>query len=154
MIDEISWQQWVNLPQMSKLPLHEIERQYRIYINEVTEQRVALMMLQEAVSQQEAMAVATSNGGGSLIVTEIVGNHIEFVVDTTNTDVFEMEIDTNSQITATITWGDDQTEEVTLNGNDVLSHTYNPSGTGIQYTVRIVFSDATQVTRLEFYGND
>lgn len=153
MIDEISWQQWANLPQMSKLPLHEVEKQYRIYLNEVTEQRIAFMMMQEAVSQQEAMAVAASNGGGSLI-QQIVDNYIEFVVDTTDYDTFEMEIDTNSEITATITWGDSNNEEVILNGTNNLLHTFDTSGTGIQYTVRIEFSDPTQVTRLDFYGND
>ena len=153
MIDEISWQQWASLPQMSKLPLHEVERHYRIYLNEVTEQRVALNMLREAVSQQEAMAVAASNGGGSLLVTEIVGNHIEFVVDT-DSSTFEMEIETNSEITATINWGDSNSEEVTLNGTTNLSHTFDPSGQGVEYTVRIEFSDATQVIRLDFYGND
>jgi hypothetical protein len=154
MIDEISWQQWANLPQMSKLPLHEVEKQYRIYLNEVTEQRIAFMMLQERVSQAEAMAVAASNGGGSLIVSEIVGNHIEFVVDTDNSN-FGMAIETNSEITATINWGDEQTEEITLtSGTTELYHDYDPSGQGVQYTVRIEFSDATQVIRLEFFGND
>ena len=153
MINEISWQQWANLPQMSKLPPHEVERQYRIYLNEVTEQRVALMMLQERVSQAEAMAVAASNGGGSYRINEIVDNYIEFVVDTTDYNTFEMEIDVNSEITATINWGDGQTEEVVLNGNNLL-HSFEISGEGIQYTIRIDFSDATQVTRLNFYGND
>ena len=70
MIDEMSWYQFSSLPGMNQLPLHEIERKYRIYINEVTEQRIALNMLQEAITQQEAMAVATSNGGGSLVQTQ------------------------------------------------------------------------------------
>ena len=153
MIDEISWQQWVNLPQMSKLTSHEVERQYRIYINEVTEQRVALMMLQERVSQAEAMAVAASNGGGSLI-QQIVDNYIEFVVDTTDYDNFQIQITTNSEITITINWGDEQTEEVTLNGNDTYYHTYEPSGTGIEYTARVEFSDPTKVIELDFQGND
>ena len=152
MIDEISWQQWANLPQMNKLPLHEVERQYRIYINEVTEQRIRFAMLQEAITQQEAMAVAASNGGGSLI-QQIVGNHIEFVVDTDDS-YFEMEIETNSEITATINWGDSNSEEVTLNGNNNIFYTFDPSGQGVQYTIRIEFSDPTQVIRLEFYGND
>ena len=153
MIDEISWQQWANLPQMNKLPLHEVERQYRIYINEVTEQRIRFAMLQEAITQQEAMAVATSNGGGSLI-QQIVDNYIEFVVDTTDYDNFQIQITTNSEITITINWGDEQTEEVTLNGNDTYYHTYEPSGTGIEYTARVEFSDPTKVIELDFQGND
>lgn len=156
MIDEISWQQWANLPQMSKLPPHEVERQYRIYLNEVTEQRVALMMLQERVSQAEAMAVAASNGGGSYRQPELPlsGNHIEFVVDTDDS-YFGMGIETNSEITATINWGDGQTEEITLTtGTTELNHSYDPSGQGVEYTIRIEFSDATQVIRLEFFGND
>jgi hypothetical protein len=154
MIDEMSWQQFSTLPGMNQLPLHEIERKYRIYINEVTEQRIVLNMLQEAATQQEAMAVAASNGGGSYIITEIVGNHIEFVVDTDNSN-FGMAIETNSEIIATINWGDEQTEEITLtSGTTELNHSYDPSGQGVEYTVRIEFSDATQVIRLEFFGND
>lgn len=81
-------------------------------------------------------------------------NSIEFVVDTTDYDGFSMEMDVNSEITATINWGDGQTDEMTFTGTEYPEHTFDISGEGVQYTIRIGFSDATQVTRLEFYGND
>ena len=90
--------------------------------------------------------IATSNG--------LPSNSIEFVVDTTDYDSFDMEIDANQEITATINWGDSNTEEITFSGTTNAYHQFNISGVGVQYTIRIGFSDATQVTRLEFYGND
>lgn len=93
------------------------------------------------------MNISTNSSG-------LPSNSIEFVVDTEQYSGFDMEIDASSDITATITWGDGQTEDVTLTTWNNLSHTYDISGTGVQYTIRITFSDATQVTRLEFYGND
>jgi hypothetical protein len=153
MIDEISWQQWVSLPQMSKLPLHEVERHYRIYLNEVTEQRVALMMLQERVSQAEAMAVAASNGGGSLIITEVVGDYIEFVADSIYNTYFEMQIEVSSDTTYTVDWGDGVIEEGSLlTGTTNLTHDFPENSDEVP--VRITFADPTAVIRLEFYNND
>jgi hypothetical protein len=153
MIDEISWQQWVNLPQMSKLTSHEVERQYRIYINEVTEQRVALMMLQERVSQAEAMAVAASNGGGSLLITEVVGDYIEFVADSIYNAYFEMEIEVSSDTTYTVDWGDGVIEDGTLlEGTTNVTHEFPENSSEVP--VRITFADPTLVTRLYFYNND
>lgn len=101
------------------------------------------------------MGILFQNGLTIGLNNELPSNAIEFVVDTEMYSGFDMEIDASSDITATITWGDGQTEDVTLyNGFNNLSHSYNISGTGVQYTIRMVFSDATQVTRLEFYGND
>lgn len=156
MIDEISWQQWANLPQMSKLPLHEVERQYRIYINEVTEQRVAFMMMQEAVSQQEAMAVATSNGGGSLIQQEeeIPAGCIQFVVNTIEGTYFEVSFRSNTNdFTYTVNWGDGETGEGSSGeGYVLLDHTY-PDGVA-DYTVRVCFDDASIIHDINFPGFD
>jgi hypothetical protein len=153
MIDEISWQQWANLPQMSKLPLHEVERQYRIYLNEVTEQRVALMMLQERVSQQEAMAVAASNGGGSLLITEVVGDYIEFVADAIYNTYFGMQIEVSYDTNYTVDWGDGVIEEGTFEeGTTELTHDFPENSDEVP--VRITFADPAAVIRLEFYNND
>lgn len=149
-IDGLSWHQFSNLPHIASLPLNRQLIEYEIYNQNLIHE---VMMIQQ---QQQLLYPNVPSAAGSInpLVEQIVGNHIEFVIDTTDYDSFEMEIDVDSQITATITWGDGQTEEVTLNGNNVLSHSFNPFGTGIQYTIKIEFSDATQVTRLEFYGND
>lgn len=153
MIDEISWQQWASLPQMSKLPLHEVERHYRIYLNEVTEQRVALMMLQERVSQAEAMAVAASNGGGSLIQQISNDGCIEFLADTTDDTLFEVNVGVSSPTTYTVVWGDGTTDEGSLlDGSTWIEHTFPNSSE--QYTVRMCFADPSFVTTLEFTGND
>jgi len=48
-LNELTWYQFSNLPNISKLPPHEQERQYRIYLNEVTMQRFA--MIQEELSR-------------------------------------------------------------------------------------------------------
>jgi hypothetical protein len=68
MINEMSWHQFSTLPGMSKIPQHEVERQYRIYLNEIAEQRIAIHLMQEAaMTQAEAMAAAASNGGGGFV---------------------------------------------------------------------------------------
>jgi hypothetical protein len=154
MIDEISWQQWVNLPQMSKLPSHEVERQYRIYLNEITEQRIAIHLIQEAArSQAEAMAVAASNGGGGHIVTEVVGDYIEFIADAIYNVSFEMEIEVSYDTNCIVNWGDGVIEEVSLpTGQSNLTHDFPENSDEVP--VRITFTDPTAVIRLQFYNND
>ena len=154
MIDEISWQQWANLPQMSKLPLHEVEKQYRIYLNEVTEQRIAFMMMQEAVSQQEAMAVAASNGGGSYIQQISNDGCIQIVANTFDSTNFEVIVGTSTETTYTVDWGDGTTGEGTLLAEDttIISHSYENESQ--EYTIRLCFANASAVTSLEFEGND
>ena len=153
MIDEISWQQWANLPQMSKLPLHEVERHYRIYLNEVTEQRVALMMLQERVSQAEAMAVAASNGGGSLIQQITNDGCIQFTVDTTNSLWNTINVGVDADTTYTVDWGDGTTEEGLLQPETTtIEHEYPENNQ--QYVTKICFTNYEAVVYLDFPGND
>jgi hypothetical protein len=149
-IDGLSWHQFSNLPHIASLPLNRQLIEYEIYNQNLIHE---VMMIQQ---QQQLLYPNTPSaaGAGGRLVEQIVGNHIEFVVDTDDS-YFGMEIETNSEITATINWGDEQTEEITLTpGTTELNHSYDPSGQGVQYTIRIEFSDATQVIRLEFYGND
>lgn len=157
MIDEMSWYQFSSLPGMNQLPLHEIERKYRIYINEVTEQRIALNMLQERISQAEAMAVAASNGGGSLIQQEegeIPAGCIQFVVNTFESTYFEFSVRSNTnEFTYTVNWGDGETGEGSSGEGYVgLDHTY-PDGVA-DYTVRVCFSDASIIHDINFPGFD
>jgi hypothetical protein len=160
MVNEMSWQQFSTLPGMNKVPLHEIERQYRIYLNEIAEQRIAIHLMQEAArSQAEAMAVAASNGGGSYIIqeeqeSELPSSCIQFVNNTTDGTDCQFWINTSAPTNYTITWGDGETETGEVDGVDrlELNHTYANSDT--EYTVRLCFDDISVVTRLEFNGDD
>lgn len=153
MINEISWQQWANLPQMSKLPPHEVERQYRIYLNEVTEQRVALMMLQERVSQAEAMAVAASNGGGSYRQQISNDGCIQFTVDTSNSLWNTINVGVDADTNYTVTWGDGTTEEGLLQPETTtIEHEYPENNQ--QYITKICFTNYEAVVYLDFPGND
>ncbi len=160
MVNEMSWQQFSTLPGMNKVPLHEIERQYRIYLNEIAEQRIAIHLMQEAArSQAEAMAVAASNGGGSYIIqeeqeSELPSSCIQFVNNTTDGTECRFWINSSAPTNYTITWGDGETETGEVDGVNQLeiNHTYADSDT--EYTVRLCFDDISVVTRLEFNGDD
>ncbi len=160
MVNEMSWQQFSTLPGMNKVPLHEIERQYRIYLNEIAEQRIAIHLMQEAArSQAEAMAVAASNGGGSYIIqeeqeSELPSSCIQFVNNTTDGTGCTFWINSSAPTNYTITWGDGETETGEVDGVNQLelNHTYANSNT--EYTVRLCFDDISVVTQLEFNGDD
>jgi hypothetical protein len=157
MVNEMSWYQFSTLPGMNKVPQHEVERQYRIYLNEIAEQRIAIHLMQEAArSQAEAMAVAASNGGGSLIQQEsdLPSGCIEFVNNTTDGTQCQFWINTSAPTNYTITWGDGETETGEVDGVNQLeiNHTYADSNT--EYTVRLCFDDISVVTQLEFNGDD
>lgn len=156
MINEMTWQQFSTLPGMNQLPLHEIERKYRIYINEVTEQRIALNMLQERISQAEAMAVAASNGGGSLIVQDegLPSGCIEFTANTYDSRYFEVIVGTSTETTYTADWGDGTTGEGTLLAEDTATISHEYENDSQEYIIRLCFADASAVTSLEFEGND
>lgn len=136
---------------------------YEVNINLVTNTIIMAIIISNGIlsdlkTTTQSTNLQLSDLSGEITISpnssELPSNAIEFVVDTEMYSSFEMEIDASSDITATITWGDGQTEDVTLTTWNNLSHAYDLAGTGIQYTIRITFSDATQVTRLEFYGND
>ncbi len=160
MVNEMSWQQFSTLPGMNKVPLHEIERQYRIYLNEIAEQRIAIHLMQEAArSQAEAMAVAASNGGGSYIIqeeqeSELPSSCIQFVNNTTDGTGCTFWINSSAPTNYTITWGDGETETGEVDGVNQLelNHTYANSNS--EYTVRLCFDDISVVTQLEFNGDD
>ncbi len=155
-LNELTWYQFSNLPNISKLPLHEQERQYRIYINEVTMQRFA--MIQEELSRAEAIAVAAaaSSGGGGIIQqeSELPSSCIQFVNNTTDGTDCRFWINSSAPTNYTITWGDGETETGEVDGVNQLeiNHTYADSDT--EYTVRLCFDDISVVTRLEFNGDD
>jgi hypothetical protein len=153
-LNELTWYQFSNLPNISKLPQHEQERQYRIYINEVTMQRFA--MIQEELSRAEAIAVAAaaSSGGGGVIQQGLPSGCIEFVNNTTDGTECRFWINTSAPTNYTITWGDGETETGEVDGVNQLeiNHTYADSDT--EYTVRLCFDDISVVTQLEFNGDD
>lgn len=72
MITELSWQQFSTLPGMNKVPLHEVERRYRTYLNELAEQRMVIYQQQNAMGSgtiQTTTATEEFPGGGTGAVT-------------------------------------------------------------------------------------
>lgn len=159
MINEMSWYQFSTLPGMNKVPQHEVERQYRIYLNEIAEQRIAIHLMQErvAMAQAEAMAVAASNGsgGGRRIQQEgLPSGCIEFVNNTTDGTDCRFWINTSAPTNYTITWGDGQTETGEVDGVNQLELNHDYADSDTEYTVRLCFDDISVVTTLEFNGDD
>jgi hypothetical protein len=154
MVNEMSWHQFSTLPGMNKVPQHEVERQYRIYLNEIAEQRIAIHLIQEAArSQAEAMAVAASNGGGSFIQQEgLPSGCIEFVNNTTDGTYSQITIATSGTTNYTIMWGDGTEVTDMIDGELTIDHTYENSDT--EYNVRLCFDDIRLVTNLDFLGDD
>jgi len=153
-LNELTWYQFSNLPNISKLPQHEQERQYRIYINEVTMQRFA--MIQEELSRAEAIAVAAaaSSGGGGVIQQGLPSGCIEFVNNTTDGTDCRFWINTSAPTNYTITWGDGQTETGEVDGVNQLELNHDYADSDTEYTVRLCFDDISVVTTLEFNGDD
>jgi hypothetical protein len=172
MINEMSWHQFSTLPGMNKVPQHEVERQYRIYLNEIAEQRIAIHLIQEAArTQAEAMAVAASNGGGGGYIqqeeeeSDLPSNCIQFVNDTSDGTGCQFWIETSAPTNYTITWGDGETTTGvtsadgdggvgTGDGNNKLEVVYDYANSDTEYTARICFDDISLVTYLEFNGDD
>jgi hypothetical protein len=159
MVNEMSWHQFSTLPGMNKVPQHEIERQYRIYLNEIAEQRIAIHLIQEAArSQAEAMAVAASNGGGGYIQQEeqsdLPSGCIQFVNNTTDGNSSTFWINTSAPTNYTITWGDGETETGEVDGVNQLELNHDYADLNTEYTVRLCFDDISVVTQLEFNGDD
>ena len=169
MVNEMSWHQFSTLPGMNKVAQHEVERQYRIYLNEIAEQRIAIHLMQErvAMTQAEAMAVAASNGGGSLIQQQegLPSGCIQFVNNTSDGTECQFWIETSAPTNYTITWGDGETTTGqttsdsdggvgTGDGNNKLEVVYDYANSDTEYTARICFDDISLVTYLEFNGDD
>ena len=156
MVNEMSWHQFSTLPGMNNVPQHDIERQYRIYLNEIAEQRIAIHLIQEAArSQAEAMAVAASNGGGGGVIQQegdLPSGCIEFVNNTKNGAFSEINITTSGPTSFTITWGDGTEDTDTVDGSITIDHDYADENT--EYTARLCFDDISLVTELDFTGDD
>jgi hypothetical protein len=150
MVNEMSWHQFSTLPGMNKVAQHEVERQYRIYLNEIAEQRIAIHLIQEAaMTQSEAMAVAASNGGGGGYIQQEEGlpsGCIEFIYNTTDGTNAQFSVTTSALTNYTITWGDGTEVTDVIDGGVTIEHEYADSDT--EYTVRLCFDDASLVTEL------
>ena len=157
MINEMSWHQFSTLPGMNKVPQYEIERQYRIYLNEIEEQRIAIYLMQEQMTRAEAIAnEAISHGGGFHGVIEhgLPSGCIEFVNNTTDGTDCRFWINTSAPTNYTITWGDDQTETGEVDGVNQLELNHDYADSDTEYTVRLCFDDISLVTELDFLGDD
>ena len=147
-LDELTWYQFSNLPNINKLPQREQERQYRIYINEVTLQRFSI--IQEQIARAEALAVAAaSSGGGGVIQQEgLPSGCIEFIFNTTDGTFAQFTATTSASTNYTITWGDGTEVTDVIDGGITIEHEYADSDT--EYTVRLCFDDISLVTELDF----
>jgi len=155
MVNEMSWHQFSTLPGMNKVPQHEVERQYRIYLNEIAEQRIAIHLMQEQMTRAEAMAVAATSSGGGNIITDhgLPSGCIEFVNNTINGKTYsEITITSSGPTSFSITWGDGETNTNDVDGTITIDHTYAVSEA--EYTVRLCFDDISLVTGLDFLGDD
>jgi hypothetical protein len=156
MVNEMSWHQFSTLPGMNKVPQYEIERQYRIYLNEIAEQRIAIHLMQEQMTRAEAIAnEAISHGGGYHVVQEesdLPSGCIEFVNNTKNGNFSEIGITTSGPTNYTITWGDGTEDTDTVDGSITIDHDYADSD--MEYTARLCFDDISLVTELDFTGDD
>jgi len=157
-LEELTWQQFSSLPNISKLPLHEQERHYRIYLNDVTMQRFAMIQEQIARAEVEALAQASANGGGGHIQQQEEGDLpsgcIQFVNNTTDGNDCRFWINTSAPTNYTITWGDGETTTGEVNGEDQVEINHNYADADTEYTVRLCFDDISVVTYLEFNGDD
>lgn len=154
-LEELTWQQFSSLPNINKLPLHEQERHYRIYLNDVTMQRFAMIQEQIARAEVEALAQAAANsgGGGNIIVDHgLPSGCIEFVNNTINGTYSEIDITTSGPTSFTITWGDGTTITDDVDGSITIDHDYADVNT--EYTARLCFDDISLVTELDFTGDD
>ena len=157
MVNEMSWHQFSTLPGMNKVPQHEVERQYRIYLNEIAEQRIVIHLMQEQRTMAEAMAVAAASSGGGGVIqqeSELPSSCIQFINNTTDGTDCRFWINSSAPTNYTITWGDGETETGEVDGVNQLeiNHTYADADT--EYTVRLCFDDISVVTQLEFNGDD
>jgi hypothetical protein len=150
MINEMSWHQFSTLPGMNKLPQHEVERQYRIYLNEIAEQRIAIHLMQEQMNRAEAIAnEAISHGGGYHVVTEgLPSGCIEFIYNTTDGTYAEFDVTTSGPTNYTIMWGDGAEDTGEIDGGVNINHDYADSDT--EYNVRMCFDNVSLVTELDF----
>ena len=142
--DMISWQHFVQLPQIKNLPIHEQTRRYNYYLSE---QQV---VLNQIMAQYNAVG-----SGGTLQSTEppLGSNCIQFTADTTiGGTTFSMEIESSVPTTATVDWGDGNSEEIEIDGETQISHEYADEETA--YNVTMCFTDPSVITVLNFYGDD
>jgi hypothetical protein len=170
-IEEIAWQHYQNLPDIARLPLNEQIRMYNMYLMDISEQRINYLRLQEAITQQEtiAIAVAASSGGGGGDIqqeqSDLPSGCIQFVNNTSDGTQCRFWIETSAPTNYTITWGDGETTtgQTTVgtgagvgigDGEDKLEIDYTYANSDTEYTARICFDDISLVTYLEFNGDD
>ncbi len=151
----MSWHQFSTLPGMNKVPQYEIERQYRIYLNEIEEQRIAIYLMQEQMTRAEAIANEAISHNGSfhgVIEHGLPSGCIEFVNNTHNGTYSELTIQTSGPTSFTITWGDGTEFTDDVDGSITINHDYADVNT--EYTARLCFDDISLVTDLDFTGDD
>lgn len=128
--------------------MYEREMEFQMHLQWISEQ---------ALANQKGGVTSSPGVGGALEESDSspFTDCIEFVVDTSDYDEFDIDITVSSNITYTVDWGDGVTENGSLSlGSNYITHAYSVHGAGVDYTVNFCFSDPGSVTELDFIGND
>lgn len=125
----------------------QLERQWRIRMEEEESLRIAEAINMRLMNQQSNAQYAAAGGKS--------GGCIQMVFETANYDTAEINVEVSGDTSYTISWGDGSTDsgDLTTGGNQI-SHTYATHGAGIQYTAELCFGDPSAVTELNFVGDD
>jgi hypothetical protein len=142
-----SWQHFVKRQDNVGLPLMEVRAKY------LREQLMYEDFISYTVQQQRQQALQ-NQGKGKKEPTESVSlNCIQFTADTTSGGTtFGMGITSSAPTTATVDWGDSNSEEIVIDGFTDIQHEYADEETA--YSVTMCFADPSVITDLQFYGND
>lgn len=134
----MSWQNFIHLPNVKGLPIHEQMRQYNIYNQIVAEEQMAHVMMQ----------TQAGSGASPITQTPLPSNCIEYTINTTNGMEAGIRIQSSATINYTITWGNEETISAELDSNnETLTHTF---ASGLTHTIRVCFDNASLITQLQF----
>jgi surface protein len=121
--DELSWPQFTQLPDVSKLPLNEQVQHYNQYLYDLNNAR------QNWIDYQNKGPLSTTP------TPPTPPTSATFQVDTTQTtvgstasDTFELPLTNNGVINFAIDWGDGNTDVITSYNQAETTHTYASSG--------------------------
>jgi len=154
----MSWQNFIHLPHVKKLSIHEQMRQYNIYNQIVAEEQMAHVMMQNQLGSGTSPVIQQEE-------SPLPSGCIQFVNNTSDGTQCRFWIETSAPTNYTITWGDGETTtgQTTVgtgagvgigDGEDKLEIEYSYSDSNTEYTARICFDDISLVTYLEFNGDD
>jgi hypothetical protein len=142
-----NWQHFTKRQDNIGLPLMEVRSKY------LREQLMYEEFVSHTMQQQRLQAQQHSAGGKKKTIAALQStNYIEFVIDTSTSTSFTVEVTSSAATGWTAVWGDGQTETGTVDGDEELYHEYPESDT--TYTCRVTFDNPSVITELDFPGYD